>query len=87
VGEVVLTGVGRAVPAGAAAALGVPAEEVALVSGAPEPLREARAAGMGTGAALWAAPDEAERAALRSARPDWLFERPADVTRTLAPWC
>lgn len=54
-------------------------------------LRAGRAAGMKVGAALWPKTASGERDAfLRTIEPlaaDWLFERPADVTRALAPWC
>lgn len=50
-----------------------------------------RAAGMRIGAALWPKTDAADRAdfldQLRDHRPDWLFERPADVSRAFAAWC
>jgi phosphoglycolate phosphatase-like HAD superfamily hydrolase len=71
----------------AAAALAEDAAAVALVAGSPDSLRAARGAGMRVGAALWAGGDEAGREALRAERPDWLFERPADVTRRFAAWC
>jgi pyrophosphatase PpaX len=51
----------------------------------------ARAAGLRAGAALWpkTEPEDRERfvAALPEYNPDWTFERPADITRLLAPWC
>jgi phosphoglycolate phosphatase-like HAD superfamily hydrolase len=71
----------------AAAALEEDAAAVAFVAGSPESLRAAREAGMRVGAALWAGGGEVGREALRAERPDWLFERPSDVTRRFAAWC
>lgn len=75
----------------AARALEVPPERIAYVGDSLADLKAGRAAGMGVGAALWAKSDPADREDfLRAAErlaPDWLFERPADVTRAFAPWC
>lgn len=54
-------------------------------------LASGRAAGMRVGAALWPKTDPADRESflrqIQGHEPDWLFERPADVSRALAPWC
>jgi pyrophosphatase PpaX len=50
-----------------------------------------RAAGMRVGGALWPKSADGERERflddLRPFAPDWVFDRPADVTRAFAPWC
>jgi phosphoglycolate phosphatase/pyrophosphatase PpaX len=50
-----------------------------------------RAAGVPIGAALWPKTDPDDRGwfldAIRPHRPDWIFERPADVTYLFASWC
>lgn len=54
-------------------------------------LAAGRAAGTRVGAALWPKTDAADRAgflrAIAKHRPDWTFERPADVSLAFAPWC
>jgi len=75
----------------AAAALGVEPARLAYVGDSAEDLRAGRGAGMRVGAALWAktAPGERERflEAVREHAPDWVFERPAELTGALASWC
>jgi pyrophosphatase PpaX len=81
-------------PAGlltAAEALGVAPERCVYVGDTKSDLHAGRNAGMRVGAALWAktAPGEMDAFArsVDSIAPDWLFERPADVTRAFAAWC
>lgn len=54
-------------------------------------LEAGRRAGMRTGAALWPKTDPSDRAWFMAEaprqRPDWVFERPGDVTRALVRWC
>lgn len=54
-------------------------------------LRAGRAAGTRTAAALWpkTAPGERERFLhdIALLAPDWMLERPADLTRLLVRWC
>lgn len=75
----------------AARAIAVPPERIAYVGDSVADLKAGRAAGMRVGAALWAKTETADRegflAAASRLAPDWLFERPADVTRTFAGWC
>jgi HAD superfamily hydrolase (TIGR01509 family) len=75
----------------AARALAVPPERIAYVGDSLADLKAGRAAGMRVGAALWPKTEPADRegflAAAARLAPDWLFERPADVTRTFAGWC
>jgi phosphoglycolate phosphatase-like HAD superfamily hydrolase len=75
----------------AARALAVPPERIAYVGDSLSDLKAGRAAGMRVGAALWPKTEPADRggflAAAARLAPDWLFERPADVTRTFAGWC
>lgn len=72
-------------------ALGARAEEALYVGDSRSDLEAGRAAGVRIGAALWAktAPGERDRFVeeVRPLEPDWLFERPAEVTRRLAAWC
>jgi pyrophosphatase PpaX len=75
----------------AAEALGIAPEQAVYVGDGTVDMRAGRNAGMRIGAALWAktAPGEADDFIRRiePLRPDWIFSRPADVTRTLALWC
>jgi len=75
----------------AADALGIPPAEAVYVGDSVGDLRAGRAAGMRVGAALWpkTAPGERESflERIRDLRPDWILERPADVSRAFAPWC
>jgi hypothetical protein len=54
-------------------------------------MQAGRNAGMRIGAALWpkTAPGEAEAFLRRieTMEPDWIFPRPADLTRAFAGWC
>jgi HAD superfamily hydrolase (TIGR01509 family) len=76
---------------GAAAALAVAPPEVVYVGDSPADLEAGRRAGMRVGAALWpkTAPGEREAflAMVRDHRPDWAFDRPAEVTQVFARWC
>jgi pyrophosphatase PpaX len=81
-------------PAGllaAAEALGAAPAEVVYLGDSAGDLEAGRNAGMRVGAALWAktAPGEVDAFldAVRPFAPDWLFARPADVTRAFARWC
>jgi pyrophosphatase PpaX len=71
--------------------LAVPPERIAYVGDSVADLEAGRAAGMRVGAALWPKTESADRAGFLAAAarlaPDWLFERPADVTRMFAGWC
>lgn len=81
-------------PAGLLAALEVlrvdPAAAVYIGDSASD-LQAGRAAGVRVGAALWpkTAPGERDRFVdqILALQPDWLLERPADVSRVFAPWC
>jgi pyrophosphatase PpaX len=72
-------------------ALRLPPERAVYVGDSVGDVAAGRAAGLRVGAALWpkVEPDDREEFLRRIAehQPDWLFERPADVTRALAPWC
>lgn len=81
-------------PAGliaAARALGVSSSEAAYIGDSTSDLKAGRAAGMFVGAVLWPKTDPADRESYLSRvaelKPDWVFERPADVSRTFAGWC
>lgn len=75
----------------ALATLGVAPSGALYVGDSPGDLEAGRRAGTRVGAALWPKTDPADRAdflaRIRPHRPDWLFERPSDVTRALAGWC
>ncbi|HEU0052547.1 MAG TPA: HAD family hydrolase [Longimicrobium sp.] len=75
----------------AAARLGVEPARLAYVGDSVADLRAGRAAGMRVGAVLWPKTGEGERERfvkeIEPLAPDWLFERPADLTRTFARWC
>jgi pyrophosphatase PpaX len=75
----------------AAEALGIAPAQAVYVGDSTVDMRAGRSAGMRIGAALWAktAPGEAEAFVrkIEAMRPDWVFGRPSDVTRTFAMWC
>jgi pyrophosphatase PpaX len=75
----------------AASALGLPPAEVVYIGDSGTDLDAGRRAAMRVGAALWPKTAHGERAEfleqIRSFTPDWLFDRPADVTRAFAAWC
>lgn len=75
----------------AADALGVAPAQAVYVGDSTVDMKAGRNAGMRIGAALWAktAPGEAEAFVRKidAMRPDWIFARPADVTRAFATWC
>ena len=75
----------------AAEAMRIEAGRIAYLGDSVSDLAAARAAGMTVGAALWAKEEAEDRDgflhAIQAHEPDWLFERPADVTRAFAPWC
>lgn len=75
----------------AADALAIPPERIAYTGDSRTDLAAGRAAGMRVGAALWPKTDPGDRerflASIADLAPDWLFERPAEVTRTFARWC
>jgi len=81
-------------PAGllaAAEALAVAPGRVIYVGDSTSDLKAGRNAGMWIGAALWpkTAPGEKDGflRAVEGMRPEWIFERPADITRAFAAWC
>lgn len=71
--------------------LNTPAEQIVYLGDSIGDLEAGRAAGMKVAAALWPKTGDGEKEAfIREAeahRPDWLFERPADLVRTFAAWC
>ncbi len=75
----------------AAATLGIAPEQAVYIGDSTVDMRAGRNAGMRIGAALWAktAPGEAEAFVRKidAMQPDWIFARPADVTRAFAMWC
>jgi len=81
-------------PAGLHAALtvmGLDAADTVYIGDSLSDMEAGRAAGMRIGAVLWAKTDPTDREDfLRDIarwEPEWLFERPADVTRLFATWC
>lgn len=81
-------------PAGllaAAEVMRVAPEQAVYVGDSAVDMKAGRSAGMRIGAALWAktAPGEADAFVrkIEPLRPDWIFARPADVTRAFAMWC
>ncbi len=72
-------------------ALGVQPGSALYVGDSLTDMEAGRAAGLRIGAALWPKTDPADREGfLRDVaewEPDWLFERPADVTRLFVSWC
>lgn len=77
--------------ASALRALGTAPGAALYVGDSAGDLRAGRAAGTRVAAALWPkdAPGERDRflEEIRSLEPDWTLDRPADLTRLLAPWC
>jgi HAD superfamily hydrolase (TIGR01549 family) len=81
-------------PGGILAALramgGGPAEAV-YVGDSVTDIQAARSASVRAAAALWPKTDPEDRerflAAIAPLDPDWLLERPSDLTRALAGWC
>jgi len=75
----------------AARELGADPASVVYAGDSVVDLEAGRAAGMRTAAVLWpkTAEGEAERFVNRISplAPDWIFQRPADLTRTFARWC
>jgi len=75
----------------AARALGVDPAEVVYVGDSVVDLKAGRAAGMRTAAVLWPKTGEGEAERFvnttRELAPDWVFARPAELTRTFARWC
>lgn len=75
----------------AADALGIAPSRAVYIGDSTVDMKAGRNAGMRIGAALWAktAPGEAEAFVRRidAVQPDWIFGRPADVTRAFAMWC
>jgi HAD superfamily hydrolase (TIGR01509 family) len=75
----------------AARALALPPGEIAYLGDSLGDVEAARAAGMRAAAVLWpkTADGEAERFVKRvePLAPDWVFARPAEVTRAFARWC
>ena len=81
-------------PAGllaAAEALGIAPADAVYIGDSTSDLKAGRNAGMRVGAALWPKTGPGEKddfvRRIEALRPDWLFERPADVTRAFAMWC
>jgi HAD superfamily hydrolase (TIGR01509 family) len=72
-------------------ALGVRPEETVYIGDSVTDVEAARAAGLRAAAALWPKSEPEDRSAFLAAierfTPDWVFERPSDVTRLVAPWC
>jgi HAD superfamily hydrolase (TIGR01549 family) len=72
-------------------ALGVAPADAVYVGDSAGDLHAGRNAGMRVAAVLWpkTAPGEPERflESVRAHAPDWVFRRPADLTRAFAPWC
>jgi HAD superfamily hydrolase (TIGR01509 family) len=75
----------------AARELGMAPGELVYVGDSTGDLAAGRAAGMRTAAVLWpkTGDGEAERFVNRITplAPDWVFDRPADLTRVFARWC
>ncbi len=75
----------------AAERLGIEPAQALYIGDSLADLEAGRRAGMQIGAALWPKMWEGEReqflASIQPYRPEWTFERPADVTRALAGWC
>ena len=75
----------------AAAALAIEPERIAFIGGSHTDFAAGRAAGMSIGGALWPKTEPSDResflATIGEFSPDWLFERPADVTREFVKWC
>ena len=75
----------------AAAALGEPPERLVYIGDSSGDLKAGRAAGMAVGAVLWPKTAPGEREAflerIRPLAPEWVFDRPADLSRAFARWC
>jgi pyrophosphatase PpaX len=75
----------------AAAAMELQPADLVYVGDSLADMGAARAAGMLSAAVLWPKTDPVDRAgyllSLDPGSPDWIFERPADLVRTFAPWC
>jgi len=75
----------------AVSALNIDPREAIYVGDSTADMEAGRAAGVRIGAALWpkTASGERERFVEETRRwhPDWLLDRPADVTRLFAKWC
>ncbi len=75
----------------AADALGIAPAQAVYIGDTPSDMRAGRNAGMRIGVALWPKTGPGERdeflRSIQSTAPDWVFERPADVTRAFAGWC
>lgn len=75
----------------AARALGADPARIVYVGDSEGDMAAGRAAGMRIAAVLWpkTAPGEPERFLehVRDHAPDWVFDRPADLTRAFAGWC
>ena len=81
-------------PAGllaAAGALGIAPADAVYIGDSTSDLKAGRNAGVRIGAALWAktAPGERDEflRIIQGMAPEWIFERPSDVTRAFAGWC
>lgn len=75
----------------AARALGIDPADAVYAGDSVVDLRAGRAAGMRTAAVLWpkTGEGEAERFVnrIRELAPDWVFARPAELTRAFVRWC
>lgn len=75
----------------AADALGIAPGQAVYIGDSTSDLKAGRNAGMRVGAALWpkTAPGERDAflRAIEGMTPEWIFERPADITRAFAGWC
>lgn len=86
--------IGKPEPEGllaATRALGIDPADAVYAGDSIVDLRAGRAAGMRTAAVLWpkTAEGEAERFVnrIRELSPDWVFARPAELTRAFVRWC
>jgi pyrophosphatase PpaX len=72
-------------------ALGARPEQALYVGDSASDLDAGRRAGTRIAAALWPKTGPGERESfleqIAPFAPDWTFDRPADLTRALAPWC
>jgi pyrophosphatase PpaX len=72
-------------------AIGVAPRSAAYIGDSAADIAAGRVGGMRVGAALWPKETPEDRQSfldrIRDHEPDWLFERPADVTRAFARWC
>lgn len=71
--------------------LSIAPESAVYIGDSISDLEAGRRAGMAVAAALWPKTGPGEKTRFQEAvgehAPEWLFERPADVSRTFAPWC